>query len=75
MYDLVYVVSCYTRLRRGGCNVKHFAPQPADLAHAILLLLGENPDPIPSHKHLFRVWNAVLCVVWGLDRLGHLALR
>lgn len=73
--DLVNVVGCYTRLRRCSRNVQNLTRQPAHLAHAILLLLGENSNLVPVHKDLLRARDAVFRVVRELDALLHFTLR
>ena len=52
VHDLVDVICGHTRLRSARCNVEHFATQPADLAHALLLLLIQDGDLIPVDEDL-----------------------
>ena len=75
MDNLVDVVGCYTRLCRRCRNVQNLTRQSAHLAHAILLLLGENGNLVPVDKDLLRARNAILGVIRVLDALLHLTLR
>jgi hypothetical protein len=50
--DLVDVVGGNARLGFTSCDIENLACQSADLAHALLFLLCENLDPIPSDEDL-----------------------
>lgn len=73
--DLVNVVGGYTRLRCRRGNVQNLTRQSAHLAHAILLLLGEDSNLVPVDEDLLRARDTVLGVVWKLDALLHFTLR
>jgi hypothetical protein len=73
--DLVNVVGGDTRLRRRRRNVQNLTRQSAHLAHAILLLLGEDSNLVPVDEDLLRARDTVLGVVWQLDALLHFTLR
>ena len=52
MHDLVDVIRRHPRLDLSRRKVQHFPRQPADLAHALLLFLGEDLDLIPAYELL-----------------------
>jgi hypothetical protein len=52
MYNLVNVVGRDARLCLTRRDVQHFSSQSAHLAHAFLLLLGQDGDLVPVDKHL-----------------------
>lgn len=51
--NLVNVIGRHTRLRRSCGDIQNLTRQSAHFAHARLLLLIENSDLVPVHKHLF----------------------
>lgn len=75
MHDLVNVVCGNTRPRLAGCNVQHFASQPADLAHALLLLLVQNGNLVPVDKDLLGVGYPIFRVVRQLYVLRYVSSR
>lgn len=63
VYHLVYVVCSHSRNSSPSRNIKNFSRQPADLPHALLLLLVENGDIVLANKLLFRPRYAISSIV------------